>query len=151
GTGTTLAKGGINIGTPSFGSVTLKDGRHLDNLGTATWTTGSITFQNGAVFNNNGTFDIQCDIAMGLGLPPGADSAFKNNGVFKKTFSAGGGNVTTITVPFNNDGGTVDVQAGELVFRGSGTSTGPWTVAASAQLTFFNTVTWTLGVGSKVS
>src|SRR5207302_1541086 len=80
GAGKTFANGGINIVT-SGGGVVLKDLRQLDigrldNPVTVTWTSGDITFQNGAVFNNNATFDVQGNNSISLGS--GADSAFNN-------------------------------------------------------------------------
>src|SRR5205085_2311240 len=61
-TGGIFANGGMTLST-SGGGFTL-DGCRLDNNGTATWASNAgqpLIFQNGAVINNNGTFDIQVD------------------------------------------------------------------------------------------
>ena len=152
---TTSANGGILFQGP-FGRVTIADGRHFDNNGTATWADGAFEFKNGAVFNNNGTLDIQVNSSMGVGSPAGAASVFNNNGIVKKTGGASDNGATTILVPFNNHGiaegqnGAVDVQVGTLTLRSDGTSTGPWTVAAPAILDFASG-TWNFFTGSTVS
>src|SRR5207237_5737124 len=59
GSGQVNANGGLNIAVT--GSAIL-DGRQLNNAGLAVWPInagGNISFQNGAVFNNNGTFDVR--------------------------------------------------------------------------------------------
>lgn len=151
GAGTTTANGGLSLQI-NGGGFNLVDGRHLDNNATATWTSDNgqpLILKNGAVLNNNnnGTFDIQVDSQFANANAAGDQSiAINNSGTFKKT-AAG---TISINVPFNNNGGTVAVQTGEMAFRGGGTSIGPWTVAASANLSFFSGV-WTLGAGSKVS
>src|SRR5262245_1423435 len=64
------------------GGFTL-DGCQLDNNATATWTSNQgqpLSLQNGAVFNNNGTFDIQVDSQIAVG--GGTASAFNNTGIF---------------------------------------------------------------------
>ncbi|MEK7213982.1 MAG: hypothetical protein AAB289_00080, partial [Chloroflexota bacterium] len=149
GAGKTFANGGIAINLGG-GGATL-NGRRLDNAGTATWTNNSSgwSFSNAAVFNNNGTFDVQNDIALGNG--GGAASAFKNNGTYRKSAGAG---ITDINVPFNNTG-NVDVQAGTAQFSGGVPSSGPWNVAAPAILEFAGfgqtPVTHNLNAGSAVN
>jgi hypothetical protein len=132
----------------SDGSITLKDSRRFDNNGTATLTGArSLTFQNGAVFNNNGIYDLQGDSSMSVGFPAGADSVFNNVGTLKKT-GTNGIQPSTIGVPFNNTG-RVDLQTDTVIIRGTGTSTGPWTVAANATLAFADGA-WKMNTGSTV-
>jgi hypothetical protein len=145
GPGRTIANGGMF----SDGSITLKDFRRFDNKGTATLTGArSLTFQNGAVFNNNGIYDLQGDSSISVGFPAGADSVFNNVGTLKKT-GTNGIQPSTIGVPFNNTG-RVDLQTDTVIFRGTGTSTGPWTVAANATLEFAGGA-WTMNTGSTVT
>jgi hypothetical protein len=150
GGGRTVPNGGM-LCQGGLGTMTLKDGRHLDNNGTAICSGNSFALQNGAVFTNNGTVDFQGDVSIGAGFPAGAESAFINSGTFKKT--AGTGSASTIGVPFNMPlatAGKVDVRTGTLTLRGGGTSVRPWTVAAGATLDFADG-TWNLNPGSTVN
>ena len=151
GPGTTSANGGISFQI-NGGGFNLLDGRRLDNNAAAAWISDAgqpLIFKNGAVFNNNATLDIQVDSQFANTNAAGDQPiAINNAGTFKKT--AGSGGETSILVPFNNNGGTIAVQAGEITLRGGGTSTGPWTVAASAKLSFFSG-DWNLNAGSTVS
>ncbi len=133
GSGRTFANGDIAFNVLG-GGATL-NGRRLDNARTATWTNlgqGNLFFSNGAIFNNNGIFEIQNN--ANILNNGGAASAFNNNGTFRKVVATG---VTEIRIPFNNSNtGVVDVQTGTVNFSGGGTSTGSWTVAAPAVLEF---------------
>src|SRR5262249_29304622 len=81
----------------------------------------------GSVLNNQGTYTLNLDNSTtpvisisGNGLS--GSGTLINSGTFQKST----GNVATIasTVPFDNVGGTVSVQAGTLNLPGAGTSTG---------------------------
>ena len=101
------------------------DGRTLDNYGEATWKawTSAITLQNGAVFNNHGKLDIQNDTSLG------GDGTFNNYGELIKSEGTDWQG-SRLQLPFNNIGGTVDVQSGTLGFRAGGTSSGDFIVSA---------------------
>jgi hypothetical protein len=67
---------------------------------------------------------------------------FNNQGLVWKS---GGSNTSSISIPFNNLGGTVEVDQAELVLNGGGSSSnGTFTVAAGAtlDLTGISTMTW---------
>ena len=97
----------------------------LNNQGTMTWASGAgeLHFSNAAVFSNSGTFNIQTD--AGVRYDSGNPPTINNSGTFRK--SAGSG-TTIIGVanpfPFNNNGGTLDVQTGLLQFAGAVTLNG---------------------------
>jgi hypothetical protein len=130
GTGHTVANGGINLATN--GGKTL-DGQTLDNVGIATWSgTGSITFFNGAVWNNpaGSILLVQNDATIG-GASTG-NSVFNNAGTFRKVTGTG---TTAVSVFFNNTG-TVDVQSGTVNMAGGGVNHSTYTAQAGATLQF---------------
>jgi uncharacterized repeat protein (TIGR01451 family) len=107
------------------------DGRVLDNQGTAAMVgTGNLDLQNGAIFSNTGTFDLQVDLSIIDN--GGADPTFNNVGVFRKS---GGGGTSQVQVVFNN-GGTVEAQSGTLQLTGDGDHSGAFDVASVAVLQF---------------
>ena len=133
---TNVANGAIfSISQAQFAGKYL-DGRTLNNAGSATWFgpdnsyANYIYMQNGAVFNNTGSFDAQIDRTIfnaGGTLP-----VFNNGGTFTK--SAGSG-TTNANVAFNNSG-TVNVLTGTLSLQNNGTHSGAFNVPAGATLTF---------------
>ena len=135
GSGTVTAKGGILINSPN--SSLVLDGCTLINPAgqTATWSgvgSDGVQMDDGAVFNNLGTFLAQTHGRIGDGQ--GAGSAFNNEGSFTKSTDSGslefGEGVT-----FNNNGGTVDVQTGTLSLDVGGTDTaGSYTSESGATL-----------------
>jgi hypothetical protein len=142
GRGRTVVTGALAIGG---GSVV---NRTIDNRGHATWTgSGGLRASDGAVFNNlpGAVFDAQGTGSFGV-FGSGAPTAFNNAGTFLR--SAGTG-AALIGVPFYNSG-TVEVQAGGLSLTDGSTSSGTFTVAAGATLTF-NSSTHTLQAGSRVT
>jgi fibronectin-binding autotransporter adhesin len=135
GSGTVTANGGTLINPPN--SSLVLDGCTLINPAgqTATWSgvgSDGVQMDDGAVFNNLGTFLAQTHGRIGDGQ--GAGSAFNNEGSFTKSTDSGslefGQGVT-----FNNDGGTVDVQTGTLSLGTGGTDTaGSYTSESGATL-----------------
>ena len=87
GSGTTSANGGMSlqIGGGGFDLEGRTPSRQ-QRPGDLDEHAGSLHFPNGAVFNNNGTFDIQVDAPMANGnRGAGPANAINNNGIFKKT------------------------------------------------------------------
>lgn len=117
----------------------------FNNSGTATYTGGTLTLQNGTLFNNqaDGVFTIQGDHALDtLGEP----STFGNAGIFRK---ADGSGDSQVAVGFNNTG-QVDTQVGRLNFNGSGTSSGQFNTASGAE-NRFPSGTFTFNPGTTVT
>ncbi len=112
--GTTDAEGGITI----TGAI-LEYGT-LNNYGTAAWTGGTVTADNGAVFNNESgaTFDAQSDASFGWD-GSGAVPTFNNLAGASFVKSGGSGpSGTQMSLVFNNAGAVV-VQSGSLQLGGS--------------------------------
>jgi hypothetical protein len=91
----------------------------LENGGTFLWSGAGSILGNGAVITNRpgALFEQQ---GAGSFANSGGDYRFDNAGTFRKTISVGTNNVY---VPFNNYG-TVDLQAGTLVWNRTLTNTG---------------------------
>jgi hypothetical protein len=106
GPGVTNVNGGFTLD----GGTKVLDGRTLTNSGTAIWSAGFISAQNGAIINNaiGATFTDSFDGMLFLG--DGALPQFNNGGTFIKSGSSGG---TTILASFINSG-TVNVDSGSL-------------------------------------
>ena len=84
---------------------------------------GSLTIQAGATFDDPTTGCLNI-LAINRGSTDlGTSAAVNNAGTWTKGGSA---TTSTISTPFNNSG-TVDVQAGTLVFGGSVTNSAPCT------------------------
>jgi len=110
--GTLSGVGDVNVpSTASSFSIRggTVSGKTLENSTTVNWITGSLTLSNGAIFENNGTFNANATTTMS-----GAEPAdFVNNSTFNKNTT---GTTTTMNVPFTNNG-SVEVNAGELIFQ----------------------------------
>jgi len=85
------------------------DGHNLVNNAVANWNKRNLSLINGAVIDNNGTFNANATTIMSAG----ALESFINNGNFYKNTAS---TTTTMNVPFTNDG-IVQVNAGSLVFQ----------------------------------
>lgn len=83
-------------------------GKTIYNPITANWVSGNITLADGAIFQNNGTFNAKATTTM----TETAAESFINNGSFVKMTEA---TTTTMNIPFTNNG-TVETVAGTLVF-----------------------------------
>ena len=118
------------------GATFFLDGRTMINaLGqTATWSGNgsSVEMEDGAVFNNLGTFLAETTGLVEQGA--GAASSFNNQGTFTRSTSTGSVNFDS-GVSFNSAGGSVDVQTGTLGLLGGGTDTSAtYTVESGATL-----------------
>ncbi len=123
GSGSTVLKAAAS-GTVRAISVTLSE-RRLVNEGSLTLTAGSIELENGAVFSNSGTFDMNdnekvCEEGCNrAGLEKGSgSSSFVNTGVVKKTEG-------TREIGFGVDTenlGTINGKGGPIAFDGSSNS-----------------------------
>ena len=130
GTGTTTANGGILLTTKPF---TLDTGKFLGRTlvnpvsKTATWIDGSITIKTGGTIDNLGFFNVEHpDTESMIG---GAGREFNNSGTFTKSV----GSSTSIFTPFNNTG-TMELLTGSLSLRRGGASTGDYDVSAGSTL-----------------
>jgi hypothetical protein len=112
-------EGGI-INIPATGSLQITgnqqhnmNGSTINNHGTAEWKEGDMEMSNSAVINNSGEFMIETDHEMlcCLGSP-----AFNNTGTVFKTSTSG---TTLWQTPFDNTGGTLEIQSGTINFQGS--------------------------------
>jgi RHS repeat-associated protein len=130
GPGTYEVSPGATLALSSANTKFISDGT-LDNLGTVTFAgTGLFDGGNDAHLNNTGTFAINtdADVRHGFGVRP----TFTNTGMITKT--SGAGLDTFIGFFFNNAGGTITVNSGQLTLD-DGTSTGgTYNVAATAVL-----------------
>jgi len=106
------------IGTLTIGGSTKKYlDAQLNNTGNITTNAiGIVYFQDGAILNNSGNFDLQSGI---FGNVISAVGTFNNSGTLKKTTTGDGG----IGVTFNNTG-TVNVESGILTLAGGGYTLG---------------------------
>jgi hypothetical protein len=139
GSGSLIANGGITL----EGNLDILDTRTLTNTATAAWTSGNVTLQNGAVFNNNGTLNAQ-GVAGNWEAGTGPMPTFSNAGIVQKS---GGSGVINVGVAFTNTG-TVQVQSGTLYlagpfsnFAGSTLTGGTYLIGATLQFNGANIVT----------
>jgi hypothetical protein len=125
GNGHLLANGGLTISGPNGKAL----GRALINGGAGVWRdTGSVTFYNGASFDNaaTGTFDIQSEVVFGsLG------SVFSNEGTLKKSVGSG---TVIVSGDYLVNTGTLEVDSGTLNFTGDLLSAGTVDVHSGATL-----------------
>jgi hypothetical protein len=145
GTGSVSVGSGASLAIGGSSGKTL-DGWTLNNAGTGTFSgTGSLSLDNGAVFNNQstGTFTLMNDQGF---LAFGLTSTVNNAGTFTKSPST---NTTEIDAVFNNTG-AVNVSSGTLYLAGGGLSSGTFAVASGATLKFGGFFTL-LASGSSVS
>ncbi|MFN6392948.1 MAG: hypothetical protein ACK4V9_00725, partial [Aphanizomenon sp.] len=104
----------------------------------------SLRFQNGAILNNSGTYELQ----QGLidNYSSSSVGTFNNSGTFKKTTA----NTATIGVAFNNTG-IVNVELGTLNLYGGGVSNGgTFNLTSDKTLEISNSV-YTFSNGAKIN
>ena len=110
----------------------------LTNYGTVAWTTGYIRVGNGTVINNQGLWDCQCDQNLDNDNSPFGGGTFINSGTFRKSVGMTG-NSTSIgnysSVVFNQTGGVLDVQQGQLTLLNAGNFTGGYVTTNSTGAT----------------
>jgi hypothetical protein len=127
---TTVASGGALHLT----SANEKDlnGATLTNNGTVSWDTGLLNAGNEAVVHNNGTWNVQGDLRLihGYGNAPTFDN--EATGVYRK--SGGSGDATIEGQTFNNFGGTVEVQTGNLFLPGGASAGATWNVVNAGSI-----------------
>jgi hypothetical protein len=136
GSGATNANGGIALDGLQAKKL---DARTLNNNGTATWTNGNFELNNGAAFNNSGTFRAQANNVLQTTI--GTPGTFNNIGTFQES---AGTDITTVSVPFT--GGAVDIQTGALSLDRD-SSINSISVAANAALVFAGTATAHFQIG----
>jgi hypothetical protein len=133
GTGSTTLTSTGTLSLGGDGSYQILDTRTFTNQGHATWlgTSGYFYLSDGAVFNNAGTFTVNCDESV-LGS---SGAAFNNTGTFTKSSSSG---TTEFSSTLFNNSGTVNLQSGTLRLDNGGSdgSAGAFVVAAGAVLDF---------------
>jgi len=123
--------------------------RTINNSGTTTWTGGNIRTDFGGVFNNTGTFDIQCDRFLFWGFA-GMPLTFNNSGTVTKSTTFG---TSTIGMDYNQTAGSTTVTTGIFYFNnrfGSYTG-GTVSAAAGARLNFGSGDAHTFAAGSTLS
>ena len=81
---------------------------------------GNLQLNDGVQVSNSGTYQIQADSSI-LSLGLGNIGSVVNSGTITKVAGTG---TTAISVPFNNQDGTVDAESGTVTLSGGGTSTG---------------------------
>jgi hypothetical protein len=141
--GTTTIKSGATL-TLTGGNTFVLDDYKLNNAGTTTWTgTGDLDDNNGSVFSNTGTFNVQTDANL-----VGGSATFANAGTFTKTSPSGTG-TTRIDPTFNNTG-TVTVTTGVLQLNGGGSNSSTFSVASGQTLQFTSGNTYTLSTGATL-
>jgi hypothetical protein len=116
------------------GTKTLR--RIFQSPGTVTWTAGTIQTGSAAVFDNQGSFEIQGDLAFTYSLG-GVAPQFNNAGTVLRSVGTG---TASLNVPFNNltPSSTLDVQTGTLSVSQNSTWDGTVTVVSG---TSFDIVT----------
>ena len=132
--GTSLVS--FNGGAISSATSKSLSGRTLVNLGSVSWSGGTILIASSGTLSNaaTGTFDCAFDGAMSSG--GGSGQAINNAGLFRKTAGPGASAINN-PIAFNNLG-TVEVQSGTLSLGGGGTSIGNFNVPAKGTLDFPN-------------
>ncbi len=136
GTGVTNTNGGLLINNAQV----FLDTRTFNNAVGSSATLSNfaqVFFQNGAVFNNNGTLLAQTSNGFSDGFfDGGGGGTFNNTGTFTRDTA---GTVFTIgpNIVFNNSG-TVNVQSGTLSLQGGdgGNTTGDFAISSGAILQF---------------
>ncbi|MBA3963745.1 MAG: S-layer family protein, partial [Chthoniobacterales bacterium] len=148
GTGVTNANGGILIDNAQV----FLDTRTLNNAVGQTATLSNfaeVLVQNGATFNNNGTFLAQGNTGSDGFFDNGGGGTFNNTGTFTRNTGTTGFFIGS-NIVFNNTG-TVNVQSGLLSLGGGdgGSTTGDFNVSAGATLNFASD--FNLAAASSVS
>lgn len=138
--GSTLTNNGI-INITTTGSKYIDNNTVLNNLGTINFTgTGTLFINNGTLNNRtSGIIDLQTAGNL-ISYNGGSNHIFNNYGLLKRTSATG---IATIQSELHNDGGTINVQAGELTlnFALIKLTGGIYNVSANSSLNWANTVT----------
>jgi Ca2+-binding RTX toxin-like protein len=132
--GGTLKSSGIitNSGTLTLGGSSYKYlDTQLNNTGTIVENDYRLYFNDGAILNNSGNYELQ----QGEILNYDGVGTFNNSGTFKKTTTA----TSTIGVAFNNTG-TVEAQSGTLNFTNTYTHNNANLIFKGGTVTFSNSL-----------
>jgi hypothetical protein len=148
--GTLWDNGTLSSATPitQIGTLTLSgsSSKYLDtqlnNTGTIVENDYRLYFNDGAILNNSGNYELQ----QGEILNYDGVGTFNNSGTFKKTTTGTG----TIGVAFNNTG-TVNVESGTLNLTGGGVSNGGNFNLTSGKTLGFGGGVYTLNNGAKIN
>ncbi len=127
------ANGGITV--PAGSNITMQFGE-LNNFGTATFQgPNASTLTQGSssalIFNKSGANWNFQNASNIMPLSPGGGGLFTNQG----TFTMSGSGTTQFLIELDNNG-AVQVNSGQLMLSDSSISSGSWTVATGATLTF---------------
>jgi hypothetical protein len=137
---------GTNVSTLTGANTTFVNYGTVIQIGSGGTLMG--TYGNNVYFNNEpgAIYQIASDSSIAWGLnfygQTSQSVPFSNQGLVWKS---GGTNTSAISVSFNNQGGTVEVDSGELVLNGAGTSSNSVFNVASGSvldLTGGNSPTW---------
>ena len=137
--GTLWDNGTLSSATPitQIGTLTLSgsSSKYLDtqlnNTGTIVENDSRLYFNDGAILNNSGNYELQ----QGEILNYDGVGTFNNSGTFKKTTTA----TSTIGVAFNNTG-TVEAQSGTLNFTNTYTHNNANLIFKGGTVTFSNSL-----------
>jgi hypothetical protein len=149
--GTLWDNGTLSSATPitQIGTLTLSgsSSKYLDtqlnNTGTIVENDYILAFNDGAILNNSGNYELQ---KGDISKSSSSVGTFNNSGIFKKTTTA----TSTIGVAFNNTG-TVNVESGILNLTGGGVSnSGNFNLTSGKTLGFGGGV-YTLNNGAKIN
>jgi hypothetical protein len=148
--GTLWDNGTLSSATPitQIGTLTLSgsSSKYLDtqlnNTGTIVENDYRLYFNDGAILNNSGNYELQ----QGEILNYDGVGTFNNSGTFKKTTTGTG----TIRIAFNNTG-TVNVESGTLNLTGGGVSNGGNFNLTSGKTLGFGGGVYTLNNGAKIN
>jgi hypothetical protein len=129
GSGTTIAEGGLAIGSATAGLADeILSGRTLNNAGVATLSSPNDSYglylTGGATLDNapGSTFNIETDAQIVFGGNSPSDGTVVNEGTFAKTAGTG---TSAVGVTFEQGGtGSTVVQSGTLDLTGGGTISG---------------------------
>ena len=126
GSGTTIFQGGLTLPQQGGAGFTLNDSRIVELEGTSTTGNANDTI----TLNDTSQLIIESGATFDDTTVSGANHALYINGDSTVgvdnlgTYTKSGDGTTDVTVPFDNTGGTVDVEAGTLNLEDGGTDTG---------------------------
>ncbi|AFW94504.1 hypothetical protein ANA_C11743 [Anabaena sp. 90] len=142
--GTPFATPITQIGTLTLGGSSKYLNTQLNNTGTIVENDSLFYFNDGAILNNSGNYELQQGEIRNSTSSIGT---FNNSGTFKKTTTG----IGSIGVAFNNTG-TVNVELGILTLTGGGVSNGGiFNIASGKTLKISGKSGYTLSNGSKIN
>lgn len=130
----------LSVSTKAMNQFTI----NIESGGTANWTGGSITLNNGAGFTNAGTFEIETDSTLSNA---GTNNGFTNTGTLRKHVTAG--STSFVGVTLTHSGGNLIVDTGTLNLSDGTISATTSIDGTSVLMVDSNTVT--INTGGNVS